>query len=110
MQSLSTALTVQNLTATADTQKPSVTLKWDPPGEGYLDDVTNYEVRFWDKEKNCYNKVLVDGSTTMTVITRDLGLRPLTMSTFEVRVCSGDDVSQERKTVSTFVGRLETYT
>ena len=48
----------------------------------------------------------MDGSTTVTVITRDLGLRPLIMSTFEVRVCSGDDVSQERKTVSTFVGRL----
>ena len=50
--------------------------------------------------------MFVDSSITTAVITRESGLRPLTMSTFEVRVCSGDDVSEERKTVSTFVCKL----
>ena len=44
------------------------------------------------------------GSTTTTEITRECGLRPLTTTTFEVRAYSGDDVSQECKTVSAFVG------
>ena len=105
---ISTALTpdqVQNLTATLDLQKPSVTLKWDPPANaGYQGDVTKYQIRLWDKEKSCYNEKTVNGSTTTTVITRELGLRPLTMSTFEVRACSGDDVSQEWQTVSTLSG------
>ena len=87
-----------------------MTLNWAPPANAEnAGDITKYQVRFWDKEKSCYNEVFVDGSTTTTIITRDLGLRPLTMSTFEVRACSGDDVSQERKTVSTFVGRLKTF-
>ena len=97
---------VQNLTAAVDSHKPSVTLKWDPPANaGYPGDVTKYQVRFWDK-KNCYNvkRVNLKGSTTTTVITRESGLRPLTTSTFEVRACSGDDVSQKWTTVSTFVG------
>ena len=51
-------------------------------------------------------KMLVDVPTTATVITRESGLKPLTMSTFEVRACSGHDVGQEKKTVSAFVGRL----
>ena len=82
-----------------------MTLKWDPPAnaryEGY---VTNYQIRVWDKEKGCYNENTVDGSTTTIVITRESGLRPLTETTFEVRACSGDDASQEWRTVSTFVG------
>ena len=103
-----TALTpdpVQNLTATVNTHKPSVTLKWDHPANaGYPGDVTKYQVRFWDEEKGFYNEEIVNGSTTTTVITRELGLRSLTKTTFEVRACSGDDVSQEWRTVSTFVG------
>ena len=97
--------TVQNLTAAVDSRKPSVTLKWDPPANaGHPGDVTKYQIRFWDKEKGCYNERTVDGSTTTTVITRESGLRPLTETTFVVRACSGDDVSQERRTVSRFVG------
>ena len=84
-----------------------MTLKWDPPANvGCPGDVTKYQVRFWDKEKKRYNEKLVDGSTTTTVITRESGLRPLTTSTFEVRACSGIDVSEEWRTVSTFVGRF----
>ena len=98
---------VQKLTATVDTHKPSVTLKWDPPANArYPGDVTKYQICFWDKEKGCYVESTVDGSTTTTVITRESGLRPLTTTTFEVRACSGDDVSPEWRTVSTFVGRV----
>ena len=106
---LFTALTpdpVQNLTAAVDSHKPSVTLKWDPPANaGYPGDVTEYQVRFWDK-KNWYNvkRVNLNGSTTTTVITRESGLRPLATSTFEVRACSDYGVSQKWTTVSTFVG------
>ena len=103
---LSVGLTARNLTAAADPLMPSVMLKWEPPGNEYAADVTGYQICFWCKEKSCYNKMLVDASTTATVITRESGLKPLTMSTFEVRACSGDDVGQEKKTVSAFVGRL----
>ena len=82
-----------------------MTVKWDPPANaGYPGDVTKYQVRFWNKEKSCYNESTVDGSTTTTVITRESGLRPLTETTFEVRACSGDAVSPEWRTVTTFVG------
>ena len=85
----------------------SVTLKWDPPANaGHPGDVTKYQVHFWDKKKKCYNERTVKGSTTTTVITRESGLRPLTTSTFEMRACSGEDVSKEWRTVSTFVGRF----
>ena len=111
---LFTALTpdpVQNLTAAVDSHKPSVTLKWDPPANaGYPGDVTNYQVRFWDKERSCYNDKNVNGSANTTVITRESGLRPLTETTFEVRACTCDDVSQEWRTVTTFVGMQMFYT
>ena len=105
---LSTALTpdpVQNLTATVDSHKPAVTLKWDPPANaGNAGDVTNYVVWFRAGENDRYKEKIVKGSTTTTVITRECGLRPLTTTTFEVRASSGDDVSPEWRTVSTFVG------
>ena len=104
-----TALTpepVQNLTAAVDSHKPSVTLKWDPPANaGCAGDVTTYQIRFWDKKNCCYNEKTVNASTTTTVIIRESGLRPLTETTFEVRACSGDDVSPVWRTASTFVGR-----
>ena len=96
---------VLNLTASVDTHKPTVALNWDlPANAGYPGDVTMYQVRFWDKENGCYKESAVEGSTTTTVITRESGLRPRTETTFEVRACSGDDVSQEWRTVSAFVG------
>ena len=105
---MSTALTpkpVQNLTASVDSHKPSVTLKWDAPvNAGCAGDVTTYEIRFLDKEKGCYNETTVNGSSTTAVITREIGLRPLTETSFQVRACSGDDVSPEWRTVTTFVG------
>ena len=105
-----TALTpgpVQNMTVAVDSHKPAVTLKWGPPANaGHAGDVTDYQIHCLDKEKVCYNDFFVDGSITTTVITRELGLRPLTTSTFEVRACSGIDESEEWRTVSTFVGRF----
>ena len=80
-------------------------MKWDSPANaGYPGDVTKYQVRFSDKERNCFNEKTVDGSTTTTVITRKAGLRPLTVTTFEVRACTCDDASQEWRSVSTFIG------
>ena len=99
---------VQKLTATVDTHRPSVTLKWDPPANaGYPGYITKYQIRFWDEEKGCYIESTVDGSATITVITRKTGLRPLTDTTFEVRACSGEDVSPEWRTVSAFVGKWD---
>ena len=99
---------VRKLTAAVDSHKPSVTLKWDPPANaGYPGYVTKYQVRFWDKEKGCYNESTVDGSTTTTVITRESGLRPLTVTTFEVRACSGRDVCPEWRTESAFIGKCD---
>ena len=96
---------VENLTATVDSHKPCVTLKWDPPANaGNVGDVTEYQVCFRNKGRRCYNEKTVNGSTTITFITRDSGLRPLTKTTFDVRACSGDDVSLKWRTVSTFVG------
>ena len=93
------------LTASLDRHKPAVTLNWDPPANaGYPGDITKYQVRFWDEEKGCYNESIVDGSSTTTIITRESGLRPFTETTFEVRACSGDDASQQWRTVSAFVG------
>ena len=97
---------VQNLTAAVDTHKPSVTLNWNPPANaGYAGDVTKYQIRFWNWAVLKDSTIVVNGSTTTTVITRESGLRPLTQFTFEVRACSGDSVSPEWKPVSTFVGR-----
>ena len=92
--------------ASVNTHKPSVTLKWDPPANAvHIGNVTKYQIRFRDIEKGCCNEKMVNGSTTATVIARKSGLRPLTMYTFDVRACSGDDVSPEWRTVSAFVGR-----
>ena len=102
---------IENLKATVDSHKPCVTLKWDQPANlRHPGDVTNYQVRFWDKERSCYNDKTVNGSTTTTVITRESGLRPLTETTFEVRACTCDDISQEWRTVTTFVGMQMFYT
>jgi len=107
---LSSALTpkpVRNLRATVDEYTPSVTLNWDPPANAtHEGNVTKYHISFWDKEEGCYKEKVVDGSTTTAVITRESGLRPLTLSTFEVRARCGDTVSPECSTVSTLVGKL----
>ena len=88
-----------------DIHKPSVTLKWDPPANAaYTGYVTKYEIHFQDIDSSFQGKKVVNGSTTTTVITRESGLRPLTTFTFKVRAYSGDGVSREWRTVSTFLG------
>ena len=82
-----------------------MTLNWAPPANAEnAGDVTNYQVRFWDENKGCYNERTVKGSITATIITRESGLRPLTETAFEVRACSGHDVSKEWRSTSVFVG------
>ena len=53
----------------------------------------------------CYKEKFVDGSITTTVLRRESGLTPLTISTFGVRAYSGYNVRQEWTTVSAFVGK-----
>ena len=105
---IATALTpdpVQNLTPDVNSHEPSVTLNWDPPANAaHAGDITKYEICFQDNETHFSGVKVENGSTTATVITRQSGLRPLTTFTFNVRACSGDDVSREWRTVSTFVG------
>jgi len=71
-------------------------------------EVTKYHICFWDKERNQnhYHEKIVKGFSLnpSVFITRESGLRALTYSTFEVRAYSGDDVSQECKTISKFIG------
>ena len=97
---------VQNLTAAVDAYEPSVTLNWGPPANAaYAGDVTKYGICFQDNETGVkFGEMFVNGSTTAAVIKRESGLRPLTTFTFNVRACSGDDVSREWRAVSTFVG------
>ena len=85
--------------------KPSVMLNWDQPAHaGCATDVTEYRIQFWDEKEGCHNETSVDGSTTNIIITRELGLRTLTTTTFVVRAYCGDDVSEERRTTPIFVG------
>ena len=85
-----------------------MTLNWDPPANAGYMEVTKYHICFWDKERNQnhYHEKIVKGFSLnpSVFITRESGLRALTYSTFEVRAYSGDDVSQECKTISTFIG------
>ena len=108
---IATALTpdpVQNLTAAMATHEPSVTLNWDPPANGaYPGYVTKYIIRFWDNDSGHHGEEFVDGSTTTTVITRESGLRLLATFTFKVRAYSGDDASQEWRTVSRCTGMID---
>ena len=96
---------VQNLTATVDTNKPSVTLNWDRPTNARCaGDVTKYEVHFWEEEEGRHSEKFVNGSATTAVITWQSGIRALATFTFRVRAYCGDDVSQKWETVSAFVG------
>ena len=107
---IATAITpdpVQNLTAAVDTRNPSVTLNWDPPANitaAHAEDITKYDVRFWDNDSDFQGERVVNDSTTTTVITRESGLRLRSTFTFRVRACSGGDTSQEWGTVSRFIG------
>ena len=49
-----------------------------------------------------------DGSITANIITKECGLRKLTMSMFEVRACSRIDVRQKWIAGKLFGGRLQT--
>ena len=91
-----------------DTHKLSVTLNWDPPANAaHAEDVTKYEIRFWDNDSSFYDERVVNGSTTTTVITRESGLTPLSTFTFKVRAYSGGNASQEWTTESRFIGIKE---
>ena len=91
--------------------KPSVTLTWDPPHnvnagtQSTCSDVNSYHIRFKPKERQHYNEVKVNGSTTSIVLGKKDGLYLHTTFIFEVRAQSGDDFG-EWEVVSAFIGEL----
>ena len=85
-----------------------MTLNWDPPANAaYPGFVTTYIICFWDNDSGYHGEEFVDGSTTTTVITRESGLRLLVTFTFKVRAYSGDNASQEWRTVSRCTGMID---
>lgn len=112
---------VVNFIPTVNPNEPSVTLSWDPPvNSQYRGDILLYEIRFKASER-CdrvedsaddsfvipyQNFKTKDGSTTNFVVTREMGLVPLTTTTFEVRAMNTDETggSGEWTAVSKYVG------
>ena len=98
-----TALTpgpIQNLKSAVNTHKPSVMLKWDPPANAaYPGSVTKYQIRFLDNERVSYGMKVVNGCTSETVIT-GVPESSGTLSSLEVTACSGNNESQECRSVS----------
>ena len=85
--------------------KPSAILTWDPPHNVNAGDVRSYHIRFKPEERQHYNEVKVNGSTTRIVLRKKDGLSLHTTFTFEVRAQSGDDFG-EWEVVSELIGEL----
>ena len=98
---------VEKLKADVDPNIPSVTLSWAPPQntetQRSWSDVSSYHIRFKPQEREYYDEMSVDRSTTSVVLKRDSGLIPHTKSIFEVRAQCGDDLGQWRVTVSEYI-------
>ena len=107
---------VENLVPTVNPNEPAVTLSWDPPvNSQYKGDILLYDIRF--KASGRYDRLddsgdnssvipyqTKDGSTTSFVVTRELGLVPLTTAAFKVRAVNADETGNWT-TVSTYVGK-----
>ena len=107
---------VENFVPTVNPSEPSVTLSWDPPvNSQYKGDILLYDIRFKvsgrcdglddsDDGSSVIPYQTEDGSTTSFVVTRELGLIPLTTATFKVRAVNADETGNWT-TVSTHVGK-----
>ena len=112
---------VENLVPTVNPNEPAVTLSWDPPvNSQYKGDILLYDIRFkasgrCDRLENSdddssaipnQNFQTKDGSITSFVVTREMGLVPLTTAAFEVRAVNANETggSGEWTAVSIFVG------
>ena len=89
---------VQNLRSIPDTNAATLTLNWDKPSNvKTAEDVTAYDIRFRPARslwKKGYHKMTVDSSATSVVLTRENGLKPLTMYDYKIRArndhCKGE--------------------
>ena len=101
---------VHNLKINVDQNVPSVALFWHPPqnvgGETQRSPsyVSRYHIRFKPKDRQHYDEMVVDSSTTSIILNRDSGLIPLTTSTFKVRAQCGVDLG-EWNAISSYVGK-----
>jgi len=124
---------VENLMPSIDPSQPSVMLSWKPPANSQHDgDVKFYEIRFNPSERvdevsngasNSsaipyeMHQITFDSSITTIAltretaisITRELGLIPLTKTTFQVRAENADSKG-EWTSVSTYVGMYSVHT
>lgn len=124
---------VENLMPSIDPSQPSVMLSWKPPANSQHDgDVRFYEIHFNPSERDdevdngASNSSTIpyetyqikDDSSISTItltretaitITRELGLIPLTKTTFQVRAENADGKG-EWTTVSTYVGMYSVHT
>lgn len=112
---------VENLVPTVNPNEPTVTLSWDPPvNSQYKGDILLYDICYKasgrcdglensDDDSSAIphqNFQIKDGSTTSFVVTREMGLVPLTTATFEIRAVNANETggSGEWTAVSKFVG------
>jgi len=81
---------VQNLRSTLDPDIPTLTLHWDKPRNMTADgDITCYDIRFKPcGREGSYSEETVVAPATSILLTRELGLRPLTKYNFDVRAQS----------------------
>jgi len=104
---------VHNLKISVEPNIPTVALTWDPPGNVIetgtwcsLLNAIQYHIRFKPKEREHYDEVSVDSSTTSMVLNRESGLIPLTTSTFEVRAQCGEDLG-DWNVISGYIGECK---
>ena len=84
-----------NLTATVDTHKPSVMLRWDPPENA--GEVQTYDIRYRPSESwwiTPYHRTTVKTPATQVFLTREDGLKLFVTYDFEVRARNADYVGQ----------------
>jgi len=104
---------VHNLKISVEPNIPTVALTWDPPcnvvetgTQCSLLHAIQYHIRFKPNEREHYDEVSVDSSTTSMVLNRESGLIPLTTSTFEVRAQCGEDLG-DWNVISGYIGECK---
>ena len=84
-----------NLTATVDTHKPSVMLKWDPPENA--GEVQTYDIRYRPSKSwwiTPYHRTTVKTPATQVLLTKEDGLKLFLTYDFEVTARNTDFVGQ----------------
>ena len=89
---------------------PSIMLTWDPPINASNTEMAatyRYQIRIKPDGVEQFDEMTVDGSTTYVVLTRELGLKPLTMYHFEVRPIAAG-VAGDWRSASAYFGLFNT--